>query len=33
MLLDAKKLTDTFAKELDNLIKQKMGMVEVSGDD
>jgi len=29
MLLDAKKLTDIFAKELDSLIKQKMGIKEV----
>jgi len=30
MLLDVKKLTDIFSKELDNLIKQKMGMVEAT---
>ena len=29
MLLDAKKLTDIFAKELDSLIKQKMGFKEI----
>ncbi len=30
MLLDVKKLSDIFGKELDALIKQKAGMIEMA---
>ncbi len=32
LLLDTKKLTEIFVRELDNLIKQKMGIEVVDGE-